>query len=513
MPRATDFRLFILGSALVAWLALWQPTLALALGALGLGLARKRAWQAVHQALAVDSPAVLILMLSVALGSALIVAPWPPDDLLRDMVAWAYHYDYRGMYAYSPLIPRYDMYLGFDKAVAWLYRSLPHTMAPHVVQLLLSVLFVGVLTASLLKVLRRHAHRYYLTTVLLALALSTCAIRLQQARPELLMATWALAATLIDAAWQGWLWSGAGLLLAPTYWLAGVYTPALLLAGDKLAFRQRALIMATVFALQVALWHWLSHGAWYASLNDLHAALANRLMAPAESMPVYVLLLNAFTQLLLALALLTGWLNYRTTGWRKFFRKEAGWLLVFGWFLLPNMVRYSDILSGLLALWAARQLRTLSFNFEGLPALRALALVMTLTLSVTWVLSPAPRHLTFQLPATNKPILVQGSLGSVGYRLQYDQPGLVVSPALEVGMTIRPVQALANGLSQGRLSCRALAHYGFGWVVEDKLSYPPACLQLAQISGPYRLWEVVLPRKHTAHNNKDNAHASTRNKS
>src|ERR1039457_2836239 len=47
----------------------------------------------------------------------------PGDDLLRHMKAYAYDYDYRAMWPFSPGIPHFDPYLLFDMFAGGMHKT------------------------------------------------------------------------------------------------------------------------------------------------------------------------------------------------------------------------------------------------------------------------------------------------------------------------------------------------------------------------------------------------------
>lgn len=431
----------------------------------------------------------LALVIGVAVGALVIIHPFPPDDLARDLVANATHFDYQQMFWASSRVPAYDQYIGFDHLAAQT-RDLPAAWRALPFQLLPLLGLLGVMSLALCRIFppRWLNRRLWIAGfVLLTLLMPGLSTRIVQGRPEIWFSVWALSALVLDAG----LWFVLGLMLAPLYWLAPVYAAgALLLHPGDQGFPWRAkLAWGAGYALLASLiWWWLSGGHWISGFTELLTSSHDRIGTVSETETVWTLMAVSSAGLWALLA-------YR-------YRRGLDWqadldlLLVLTIFLIPDMVRYTSMVSPLLVLLLARAgLREHRFGeaMARAPVIRGLltwACIFVLPLGFAGRRAPAAGFLAHVQPgdrvlAPFSPTLYRSLFAAV-------PRGAVVAPAMEVGMTTPAVQQLSLELAAGTVDCAALRAHHVRWVVESAhQGTPPPCLRLDSTDGPLRAWRVL----------------------
>ena len=71
-------------------------------------------WPALRSWLLAPGTHAWLLFAGVLVPQLLLLPPYAQDDLLRNVVAYAWHYDYRALDPAAPGLPAFDPYLGFD---------------------------------------------------------------------------------------------------------------------------------------------------------------------------------------------------------------------------------------------------------------------------------------------------------------------------------------------------------------------------------------------------------------
>ncbi|MDD4937349.1 MAG: hypothetical protein PHT60_16420, partial [Acidiphilium sp.] len=322
-----------------------------------------------------DHPFYLVVMGLLTFFSWLVAAPWPKDDLLRDMVAFSYRYDYSKAFVYSPGIPSYDFDIGFDRICGFLYRSLPwedHAWAVHLVQGAAIITYVSALLLSLRRVLGLRwgeAGRgwAWLMVAGLMFAVLSCGgmARVISGRQEVFLAAWAIAACAIPSWWAAVLWVGAGMVLAPCYWLSVVYTPAALMLSRRFGWPRALGSFGVLLLVNVVFWHWYSGGTWLPSLLQLRADIHNRVVGVGEDQPIAILFLDPWFWVIAFAFVAALWRDAPSWLGRQRDQSSIAMVGLIVWFLLPDMVRYEDIVAPLMAMYAARTLRTQVARWPG----------------------------------------------------------------------------------------------------------------------------------------------------
>ncbi len=472
----------------LAGLALWFPALAL----VGLGLAWLLGWLQTSadvylQGFATDRKILYLIPAAVIVLVFFGRHPFPPDDLLRDMTAWAYHYDYRQMFWGSPRVPLFDNYIGFDYLAGFVYRHFPHLYAPLLFQGAALLGFLVILPAILSRKLAADPLRWTWIALAMAALLYTPVLdRIVEARPEVFFALWALSAFLVDGAWF-WLWLGVGLLLTPTYWLAGAYAAAFfVLPNRSWRFRWGGAIL---FGLAtVGIWMALTHGTWWHSFIGLSTVIQHRVYGITEDEGLAVLLQIPVISLGLLSFMLLPW------NWRK--TRTGTWLLLL-WFCIPWMMRYVDMLAPLGFILLAEGWNTETIQKISPHLLKKIRMASFLLLfALPWGMIPPNAPSFLHVPGVNgtpaTDIKVLSPFGMQTYATLYANPGVRIAPAMDPGMTHRSLQRIAQAPNQS--TCAQLQASGADYYLTNQLRGLKPCLHLTDISGSWQLWKIRQPK-------------------
>lgn len=428
---------------------------------------------------------------AVMVGAHLIQnAPYPQDDLLRNVVAYAWGYDYRALYAFSPGLPEFDPYIGFDWLLGGVAKALGAHAAVLVSQLVGTVAFLAVLIAPLR---RRPDFAFHVSWVLMASLATFIISRLIGARPEVFITVWCLAAASLSPR----RWLVLGLLLAPFYWLAPMYACGAFLL--RVTWLQRIFYSVAAFSGTTAFWVAYAGKEWAAQLRKLPGMAALRPEPIEEAEPVAKLLTYLGTwPLVLALALAGGLLLVRwvRSPHRRGFdvlaklRERApapAWWVVAGTFLVIGSTRHILVIGPALLLWAATQ----RWSAATLNRYSALALfgVVTATLACHQIVDTREDRAAFKVPT--------GSLVLTGYTravfmMPHYNPGTVqVIPSIEPAWDAEPEKALALAAQKGTLSCEQVATRPITHVVtREKIDLAGPCFVLDQEFPRWKLWRV-----------------------
>lgn len=414
-------------------------------------------------------PAALLGLL--ILGQAFWQQPFAQDDLLRNVTAYAWGFDYSRLYPFSPGVPRFDPYLGFD----WVLGKVSASWSPGAAMVTAQVLGSFALLAATLAPLRNQEDRAFKMTAVLALVLATLVTsRLVGGRPEVWATAWLLSAATLPPR----VWLALGLLVSPVYWLLPVYAAgAFLLKGTwrtRLGYAVAAASLTSLF--------WLG----YAGVDWLHAVLAlpelgHRPVPAAEAGPLRDLLGYPGTWLLLmALAGTAAWHREKLVLWR--------WGLVVAVFLAIGSVRHVLVLAPAAAVWMALQPwpkpRESAWSLLTLGAL-------VCGLFAAQQLSPH-RGPHFQVPANS--VVLTGYNQAVFY-LPFHNPGsFAMAPSIESGWDTPQVVLWARAVSAGTLSCQDMSGSPFTHVLSPKkAALQGECFQKVQEEPDWVLWDVRHP--------------------
>ena len=422
----------------------------------------------------------------------------PSDDLLRHLSSWELNFDYRAQYPWADL-PRTNLWLGYDYVLGLLQRL-------GLSKDLLLVAIPGLLLASsahvlyrTLRVTLKGALSAEWTLVLFALGLYLVTPRTLLGRPDAVFAVFSASAMLANSSMRRLAWTIGYLCLIPFYWLGWAYAAfALLLPG-------RALVPKIVLAAGLAIAHlafWQIYSTdylrlmlWLQDTLWLKASENEPLLVGAASFAglAFMVLLSA------AVAIRASRLLGRASRlgvWRSLALAPAGVCvgLVVVWLSLPNQIRYLSAIAFAALPWSGkvllgyfrlvkRRLSRGSHNgfggFGAIPHVPIVCLLFVAGLQQVPLLESAP---SFKLEASAR-VLSEQPYAAVFH----GAVGIAVEPSFALGATHPQWRKI---LDKGRLDCARTLQAGFTYVVEKSLIEIPACLELKQVEGAWRLWSV-----------------------
>ncbi|MBU2766701.1 hypothetical protein HAP94_10945 [Acidithiobacillus ferrivorans] len=440
--------------------------------------------------------------------------PAPPDDLLKHLISGVYHFQYRTMFWGSPRLMAGDLYIGFDHVAALAYQYLPHHLAYLPFQL---TLLIGLAAVLPLAILRQFANQprsvaFVLTTILAAVTWMIPAFteRVASARPEDFFALWDLSVFLVRSKREAVIWAAAGLLLLPTYWIAFAYLPAALLL--PVSRRLRISVLAVLSSTCLLFWEIYSNGQWLPWLWSLHTDIDMRVAGVAENQPAGLLLFKIAPMMLFIMVILIVYQSNFTKSrerlhWRNLLNtiipensesvstSIALPTLLFAWFLLPDMIRYVDSLGPIAAVIIARMLNAIPPQTlkQLRPAANATALALLFLLTNN-TFHPNPMS-NLHIPGYRPGQKVLTFFSAATYDALYENPGIRVAPAMELGMTRRAVQRAGLQLEEGTVNCQELAKWHVAWLASPKMTWAannaPNCLSLVRLDkSGMSLWAV-----------------------
>ncbi|MEO8152380.1 MAG: hypothetical protein ABI605_04860 [Rhizobacter sp.] len=408
----------------------------------------------------------------------------PGDDVLRHFAAWRHDYDYHRLYvALDPRFPHESMWVGYEWVIGFLHRALGLQLAILVLQwTIYSAAAYSLWRTALVLVPDREDAWTWRLVVVSVLLLTQLIFRIAMARPEALFAVWAMSAIWM----RPWVWLTIGMAIQPLYWLGAIYAPAAILL--RASWRMR--IACVVGPVVAAALFWFSYAGWawpqfyWLSFDWIRLRLAP--VGENESI-LLALMIPGFTATLLLLI------------WRGKIEVRRDWpvLALLGWFLLPGQIRYLSTVHAWLVVLVTRTVTLPRLQAAGQLAVW-LAVVVSATYGVTAsgkLTSSYDRGLPhFKTLESTAQVLT--AFDQATYFLPTDHPGIRSAPAMELGATLQPVQALAvtlSGTGTGVLNCEALRSYGFTHVVEKRMAAASPCLEVQEISNGWRLWRVRAP--------------------
>lgn len=448
-------------------------------------------------------PILLILMVCSIYAINL---PMPQDDLLRDMVAVNYNYDYTKLYLHAPFLAQYNQYILFDHLLAFISGIVSPTVTVHLVQILCFILFV---TPSILiyqHILKQNNYCYlYMTLLLIVLLNNFSMLRIVLARPEMIFTCWIM--------WGLWLriagysvgkivWFISGILLIPLYWLAFFYVPGIVVVFKGL---KRKLIMTSIYlVLVITFWQIYSNHLWLASILDLGRLNNNRLAVIGENKSIFIILLNIVTSIAVVaycysykdcLVKLLDRKNFNKDQLKKLsnitlFRSlnydsnKSSLVILLITFSSINMIRYSALISGVFCILLAYRLNEIEIKIDPIWRYIVLCLAIFIPLTVDCY-HTIPE---FHLPEHSKVMATSQS----NYFVAFYSKGVQVAPAMEIGANNQDIQRMMKSVDiDGTISCEMLKKYQFDFLVERNLTQIPPCLKIYQVQKSWRAWKVI----------------------
>lgn len=378
----------------------------------------------------------------------------PPDDLLRHLISYLHGYDYRGMYAYS-LYPSFNMYIGFDFLVGHVHQIVGH-YAFVIVQIANLLLF----SAAFLYLLRGTEPN--LRLMLLLVALYVIYERMLMGRPSFFMSSLMMIGIGLSRDERAKWWHHAilGCSMAPLYYLFPIYLIPMVLYSR---------VYLIVLVAGLAGWHFCTDGAyWQTAYSVLSSGSVGRFTQISELGSIWGFLLVFSFALVPALL---------------YFKKDKKVVLTIIWFLLPNQLRYIESAFPLLVS-VGRHMR---FR-PPMYALLALFFFLCLKTSAAWV-EAAPKsslYLRDRLPAHSRVLTLE-----MLPKALYVNNGIILAPGFEPEWMDRELRGFWSTANKtGKLDCRVFEKYSFDYIVDPGLLIEkPACLDLVDVAGIYRIWK------------------------
>lgn len=431
--------------------------------------------------------------------------PMPQDDLLRDIVASAYNYDYNQMYIYAPFLAKYNQYILFDHILHAISSIIGNTATAHAVQIFCYLNFIIPCVLILRRIMRHDRNCYlYLTLLLLVLLNDFSMLRLTLARPEMIFTCWIVWGVwfkLIKNTLGKTIWLISGFLMIPSYWLAFFYIPAIYIVFERRIYKV-GLSLLFMF-VTVIFWQWYSHNQWLVSVLDLGHLNSNRIATIGENKPIIKMLFTPITSVALviylytyriaaldfvgaykrspkdALMLVSSWI--RSISWTSF---ETSLILLLLCYLSINMIRYAAIISALFCILLAIRLTKQQLLMPSI--MRYITLVLAIFMPMTvGCYTTIPK---FKIP-TGSYVL---GMNMANYYVPFYNPGVKVAPAMELGANLKDIQALMKSIDiDNTISCTELKKYHINYLIEKKLTQIPPCLQIYQIQQGWRAWKVI----------------------
>ncbi|GAA4411490.1 hypothetical protein [Quisquiliibacterium transsilvanicum] len=446
-------------------------------------------------ALRVDSLLGAAPWLLVAIPAAAILArlvlqpPAASDDLLRHIASAFWPRGYQDMYVHTAL-PPHPLYPGFDGLLGYLAQriGLPATM--WLAQAAAFACYSFAVIGAGLRVLSGREDRWFWVAAGWLLLCSLLALRLSLARPEVFMAAWAISAVIPRSRGGIALWVVIGVALGSAYWLAPIYYTAALLLQTSL--RARLAIAAALGTAWALLWLWLTGGELVATFVWPLEAVGRRIpeLSVGENVSIFAMVSAPEFVLLAAGA---AWAIGKGAA-------EPRFVLLAGFFLLSNQIRYANVVAAMFMLCAlgliaaAKGEELLRSRTQSGAKLRSVvaAVLLLCALSIPPQVPKWADQVRFQLPPGS--VVLAGNMPPM-YSMLFHNPGRIrISPGFELGAARPEVQRAILDLGSGRLDCVAVLALGFTHLVENSFAGVPAsCMRLEATQNTWRLWRLAAP--------------------
>lgn len=165
--------------------------------------------------------------------------------------------------------------------------------------------------------------------------------------------------------------------------------------------------------------------------------------------------------------------------------------------MIPDMIRYVDVLGPLAAIFLARVINgrpSAIAWIERAGPMSAVLAILTPAWIFTYTFHPQPMS-DLHLPGYHAGQRALTYFSDADYELLYENPGIRVAPAMELGMTKRTVQRASFDLKDGQVDCAELEKWNVRWVASPEFrwsaSRAPSCLRLVRIDrSGMTLWLV-----------------------
>ena len=380
----------------------------------------------------------------------------PGDDLLRHMKSYAFGYDYRLMYPFSPGLPGFNPWYPFDLVAGQM--QIHFGSGGYILLQILATWIFGAGSFWLLKDATSTNLRFILTLVIV----SVCMSRITLARPTTFESGLFLIslAACQDKRPKAWVHLLLGCLMG-TYYLFWIYLIPLV------AYRR---IYLVPLALSLAGWAFYGGTEYFTVVPQLLTMTAHRGVEVAEATPIIYGLMG-YAYFLIPLAF--------------YWRKDKKRLLAVGWFMLSNQLRYLEVIMPIIISYA---------KYWEVRVSQIICLVIFIALCFmrsNTKMESSWRQLQEVVPANSKVLFVEMDAMFKGV---YGNNHIQASPCMELGWDAKPLMMMIRESRQnGRLDPKFdLKPYDY--LVESSLKEIPRGLTLERISGKYRIWKVSKVR-------------------
>lgn len=402
--------------------------------------------------------------------------PFVPDDLMVHAVAYKFSYDYRSIYVHTTPFLQFSPSIGFQVLAGKLHQFFGPEYAVRIVQIFAVILFYTSFLIALYKALKDHPDKWLWCAIIFALCITQQNFRVFTARPDVFFAAWLISATFL----YPFVWVIIGILIMPTYWLAIIYTPGVILLNTTW---KKKIVYGAIYALScLTFWYFYSEGQWLEMPKLITEWGNNRIIGnPNELSSIWPAFGSPY---FLGLLILLCYFLYKAS--LKLTPRSVFICLIIAYFLLPNYFRYTIIIISFTGILCALQItRETKIN----PRYSALILLLSSLIAYKATASfPYKKLPSFKLPE-NAILLTQYNV-AIGSAILHN-PNAKFAPAIEIGANHKDVQNLIMHLDEGKnLDCKKLKEFSFTHVLESTLPEKPACLNLVEINGKWRLWKV-----------------------
>ena len=378
-------------------------------------------------------------------------ALFPVDDLLRDMVAYKWGYDYNIPYMAVTKGTTFDYYIGFDWIFGYAHRILGDyaILLPQLIPL--TLMFI-----ALSRMLR--GAEVNIKVIACAAMLYMVYPRIESGRPSLLVSSIALVLYAYRDNLKWYVKTIIGAIMASMYYMFFLYLGPLVLFDRK---------MIPALIAGVAGWCLYSHGNYFAELYSVVHSLSTQNMPIGENRTILVFFR-------------VNWIF--AVPFVMYFRKDIKTAFLTLIYTCFNQVRYIENMAPLMLSYAK--------NIK-------LSIPMPIVFGIACILiSPVYSQVTDKSTGISK-ALPSGSRVlcehmSTMYQIIYRRQDVKIAPSYTYGWSDPGVQAIVKDILVNRhVDCSSKTLDQFDYLVEDGLHGPvPACLKLVMTEGGKRLWKI-----------------------
>lgn len=403
--------------------------------------------------------------------------PRPKSDLLRNVISYAWGYDYNKLYPLAVFQPLFNPYIGFDLLTGLISKLSSPTNCVRVVQGLFLVLFLF----ATIKATKTLTNPWSSAASVLVVTMATLAIsRMVESRPELAVTLWLL--TAVFATPKQWLIVGG--LVSTTYWLSPLYAVGAFLLPGTWKTRCKTFAIAAVGC--TGMWLVITQGAWLKSLLLVPGMAGARIAPVPEDMPMLQALFEGGVGSVVLCLLLA-----RTLIGTKFaaLQLQLRFLGPIIFFLVVGKYRHLLVLVPLMALWSLHtkpmQLvtwRTVDWCLVPLACLCGVS-------GASFLSSYKNQYPEFSVP--NNSYVLTSTSNSVFF-LPFENPGkLKLVPSVEYASDSPESHRLTQALMSNQLTCVDIQTHGFTHVLaRENVPLNLPCLKQQQTQKKWVLWSV-----------------------